>query len=292
MGISVGPAASNNRLKLAASGRIWWAAHARRSLAGALGALELMMRERIRQLRQKLLARVDQIQGTLKRDTSPRQAAYAFLRRARSIDRAIWVLLEAQSVAEAAILLRTQMNLLWCFLFLVDARAVADGFQFESEPGKDSPFYRRSSKYLSWQWIDLYRMNATPLATEKFNAVIRDLGYASEADIRAYWYQEGTIRNFKGLAESVGAAAQYEEDYSHLSGIEHSDMTAVIVENMDGERYGDYVAFKSSQVLESVMDFSIPICGCAVDDHWKHLVTEFNTVADEVVNQQRTRDGA
>ena len=250
------------------------------------------MRERIRELRQRLLAQVERAESGLKRGTQFRQAAYAFLRRARSIDKAIWLLLDNQSVAEAAILFRSQLNLLWCFLFMVDARTVDGRFQFDSDPDESSNSYRRAAKYLSWQWVQLYRVSPSPLTKKKFDCVIRDLGYASEADVPEHWYQEGKIRHIKHLAETVGALAQYEEDYSHLSGIEHSDITAVIVEGMESNRYGDFIAFKSSQALETVMDFTIPICGCTPEDDWKQFVAEFNTVNDQVARERPARDGA
>jgi hypothetical protein len=202
------------------------------------------------------------------------------------------LLLDNRSIAEAAILLRSQINLVWCFLFMVEARTVDKRFEFESEPHPDSNCHRRAARYLSWHWIDLYRSKPTPRTKQQFDQVIRELGYASEKEVPTYWYQEGKIRNIKDLAQSAGALPQYEEDYGHLSGIEHGDITAVMVERMDGERYGDFVAFKATQCLATVMDFVSTMCACDNGEALKALLVELNTLADDIEREQAARYGA
>jgi len=266
------------------------------SLGGptVVGADEAVnMRERIRELRHRLQERATHYDNIMRHDTLPQQAASAFVRRARSLETAIWLLLENGAIAEAAILFRSQINLLWCFLFMIDARSIDGHYEFDADPPKESPFYRRAAKYLSWHWVDLHRRTPSPRSKEMLDRLVQEHGYASEADVPAFWYLEHDIRTIKHLAAVVGGLPQYEQDYSHLSGIEHSDVTAVIVEGMDGDRYGERIAFKSSQILEAVMDFAIRICGCTGNGAWQELVEVFNIVADDLSREARpTREGA
>ena len=243
------------------------------------------MRERIRILRARLLTLCRQHEERMRCDTHPRQATYSFVSRAKSIDRAIWLLLDNESVPEAAILLRSQINLLWCFLFMVDARSVDGRFEFEREPQAGSNFAKRAARYLSWHWIDLHRRNPSAQSREMFDRLVQEHGFDPNADIPRYWYQEGSIRNIRHLAENVGGQNQYDEDYSHLSGVEHSDVTSVIVEKICDARYGDFIALKSAHVFAAVMDFAIKICEVEADANWERAIQEFNTLADDIAHR-------
>lgn len=240
------------------------------------------MRERIRAVRQRLLARFARYDDAMLRDTIPRQAAYSFVLRAKSIDRAIWLLLDHESNAEAAILLRTQINLIWCFLFMVNARSGNGQFEFDHDAPEGSTSHKRAARYLSWQWVDLNRRSPSTESREMFDRLVREHGYRSSADVPAYWYQEGKIRTIRDLASSIGGLRQYDEDYSHLSGVEHSDVTSVIVQHLCGAVYGDFVACKSTHIVAAVMDFAIKICGCTVTEGWDGVIREYNVLADDI----------
>lgn len=245
------------------------------------------MRERIRALRQRLLERCARYDDTMQRDTLPRQATYSFVLRARSIDRAIWLLLDHESNAEAAILLRSQINLIWCFLYMVDARSRNGQFEFDHDAPEGSTCHRRAARYLSWHWVDLNRRNPSAQSREMFDRLVREHGYRSGAEVPAYWYQEGPIRQIRHLADSVGGLRQYDEDYTHLSGVEHSDVTSVIVQHLCGSVYGDYIAHKSTHILAAVMDFAIKICGCTLTDEWDSLIQKYGILADDIARRPR-----
>lgn len=240
------------------------------------------MRDRIRALRNRLLQQYARYDESLRRDSIPRSAAYSFLLRAHSLDHAIWLLLDSNSVPEAAILLRSQLNLLWCFLFMVDARSHDGHFEFDDNPPPSSNSYRRAARYLSWHCVELNRRNRSPQSQEMFARFIREHGYRSEREVPKYWYQEGGIQTIKHLADSVGGLRQYNDDYTHLSGIEHTDITASIVQELCGERYGDFIALKSSHVVAALMDFATKICGCTVTIQAAGIVEDFNRLFNEV----------
>lgn len=261
-----------------------------RSLAGTLMHMTASMRERIRTLRQRLLEHCSRYDDLMLRDTRPRAATYSFLRRARSLDRAIWLLLENEGIPEAAILLRSQINLLWCFLFMVDARPRDGKFEFDHAPPAGSTSDRRAARFLSWHWVDLHRRNPSPRSEERFNRFVREHGYSSKSDVPRYWYQEDRIHQIKDLATAVGGLRQYEEDYTHLSGVEHNDVTASIVQDLCGERYGDFIAFKSTQLVSAIMDFAVKIYGCTLTTEWVRMMEEFNALADKVDTVARQRE--
>lgn len=249
----------------------------------------MALQNRIRAAQGRLIEQYSVYEESLKRDTLPRTAAYSFLRRARSIDRAIWTLLDANCIPEGAILLRSQLNLLWCFLFMVDARSRDGRFEFEEAPDRASPAHRRMARYMSWHWVDLHRRNPSSRSREMIDRFIREHGFGSEAEIPKYWYREPGIQTIKDVANAIGGLRQYEEDYTHLSGIEHTDITASIVQELCGSRYGDFIAVKSSHAVVAVLDFAIKICGGTHPERYAAIVEEFNALADAVA--RRVPDG-
>jgi len=252
------------------------------------------MRAPIRLLRQRLLVEYSRYESRMLRDTPPRSATCSFCRRACSLDQAIWLLLEHEAIPEAAILLRSQLNLSWCFLFMVDAQSRNGRYEFDHEPTSDSNFGRRAARFLSWHWVELHRMEPTPRTQEMLDQFIRENGYRNPSEVPRYWYQEDRIQSIKALARTVGSLRQYEEDYTHLSGIEHTDITASLVQNLCGPRYGDFVAFKSTQIVSAILDFAIRICGCTLNDQWGAIIGAFNRMSDEIaiVARRSNSDGA
>ena len=240
------------------------------------------MREQIRRLRSRLLEKYSGYEHRLRSDKLIQQAAISFLRRSQSLDEAIFVLLERNLVPEAGILLRSQINLSWLFPFMIDAKIQQDRFEFDDDPPRDSAASRRAARYLSWHWVDSHRRSPSPKTKEMFQRFRREHGFQSESEVPRFWYQETDTQTIKNLAERVGGLRQYEQDYSHLSGIEHTDITATIVQQLPNERYKDFIAFKSSYVLAMVQDITIKICGCEATKETVDVMKGFDALAKEI----------
>ena len=119
---------------------------------------------------------------------------------------------------------------------------------------------------------------------------VREHGFHADNEVPRHWYQEPGINTIKDMAVAVGALEQYQEDYTHLSGIEHTDITATIVQDLCGARYADFVAIKSSYVFVAVLDFSLRICSNNLAGEFEVIVAEFNALTDMVTRRECERD--
>jgi hypothetical protein len=109
----------------------------------------------------------------------------------------------------------------------------------------------RAKRYLDWYWVSLkadaekspYRFPRLWLPTiqEHFEAVKSQFEYMDKKNrpkLVKHWY-EPEVRSIRDLFEKVELKMQYEEAYTPLSSIEHSDINAFLAMTAQLTREGD-----------------------------------------------------
>jgi hypothetical protein len=219
-------------------------------------------------------------------------ATYAMLTRTKSLLTAIQLLISKSFIAESAILARSLVELNWKYLFLINAKMFnEDGvqrFQFDDSPPKDSLAFKRAMRFLSWHWAEAYRGgNRDEKVVRMYEKFKNTFGYKHDGEVPREWYFEkaNKISHIKDIAIYVGGKEQYNEDYRHLSGIEHTDITSVIVERIGSEKeslYVDFVFFKALQIFECILEITMNIFGKNVDDVMLNSVRDLNSLSDDL----------
>lgn len=194
------------------------------------------------------------------------RAARSMLLRAKSIAGSVWLEIDNKKIVESGILTRSLLNLYWNFRFMVDAKQLPNGqTKFEDNPGGESKQMLRARRYLSWHWADAYKSGIrTDKVVRMFEELKKTFGYREDKDVPSRWYQEPGINRISDIAREVGAEAQYTQDYSHLSSLEHSDITASVVDNFirkGDSGYADFVSLKANQFFGHMLEITAFICG-------------------------------
>jgi hypothetical protein len=109
-------------------------------------------------------------------------------------------------------------------------------------------------------------------------------GYKTDKEIPKEWYfeKENNIKSIRDIAAFVRAEKQYDEDYKHLSGIEHSDITAAIVESFELSReslYGYLILLKSVHILGIMINFGMTIVGDKTGNEILSILKEINIIS-------------
>ncbi len=224
---------------------------------------------------------------------TPYQTASAtLLALAKSRLRSISILISEGQIVDAAILVRSLMNLHWNFLFMVGAKLLDGGrWQFEDQPAKGSPEFQRACRFLSWHWAYAYRNgNRTDKVVKMFEELKKEFGFKSDEEVPRDWYQEKSngIQLIKDVARAIGAERQYDEDYKHLSGMEHSDITSAIVTNFNekgDEGYRRFIYFKGIQFFGQMFEMTMGISGRKLDEALLSLVNQMGLVSKELYDE-------
>lgn len=229
--------------------------------------------------------------------TDFQSANYAMLKRANSLLRAIQLLISKGFIAESAILARSLMELNWMYLFLINAKMInEDGlerFQYDDNPPKDSPAFKRAMRYLSWHWAEAYRHGNRNEKVVKMYAKLKNtFGYKHDYEVPKEWYFEkaNKIAHIKDVAKYIGAEGQYKDDYSHLCGIQHTDITSVIVETIGSQKeslYSDFVFFKVLQTFAFILETTMNVFRRKVDGAILNLISDLNSLSNDLYTHIR-----
>jgi hypothetical protein len=224
--------------------------------------------------------------------TDFQSANYAMLTRAKSLLTAIQLLISRSFIAESAILARSLMELNWMYLFLINAKMVNEGgierFQYDDNPPKDSPAFIRAMRFLSWHWVDAYRHgNRNETVVAKYTTLKKIFGYKHEREVPKEWYFEkaNKICHIKDVAKYVGGEGQHKDDYTHLSGIQHTDITSVMVERIGSRKeslYADFVFFKAIQTSGSILETTMNAFGRKVSEVMLNSLRDLNSLSDDL----------
>ncbi|MGA2468283.1 MAG: DUF5677 domain-containing protein [Thermodesulfobacteriota bacterium] len=223
--------------------------------------------------------------------TAYQNATYAMLRRAFSLLEGVYLLISKDLIAESAILARSLVELNWKYLFLANAKCISkDELRYEDNPSEDSFEFKRSARFLSWHWVEAHRGGNRSEKVLKMYQELKDtFGYETDVEVPKEWYheKENKINTILDVAKSVGAEEQYGQDYRHLSGIEHSDITSIIVESYESKEeslYSVFVFFKSLQIVGSMMEMTIRISK-KMDEEILNIVKEINAVSNDLYEE-------
>jgi len=224
--------------------------------------------------------------------TDFQSANYAMLTRTKSLLTAIQLLISKSFIAESAILGRSLMELNWMYLFLINAKMLnEDGverFQYDDNPPKDSLAFIRAMRFLSWYWVEAYRHgNRNETVVRMYAKLKNTFGYKREHEVPKEWYFEkaNKICHIKDVAKYVGADGQYKDDYRHLCGIQHTDITSVIVERIGSQKeslYADFVFLKAVQTFEFILETTMNVFGRKVDEVMLNSVSDLNSLSDDL----------
>jgi hypothetical protein len=224
--------------------------------------------------------------------TDFQSANYAMLTRAKSLLTAIQLLISNDFIAESAILGRSLMELNWMYLFLIDAKMLNENglerFQYDDNPPRDSLASKRAMRFLSWHWAEAYRGgNRDEKVVRMYENFKNIFGFKHDAEVPKEWYFEkaNKICRIIDVAKYVGGKGQYDEDYRHLSGIQHTDIISVIVEEIGSQKeslYGDYIFFKAVQAFEFILETTLNVFGRKVDETMLNSVSGLNSLSEDL----------
>jgi len=228
--------------------------------------------------------------------THYQRAACTILNLAKSRVQSISILISKSLTVDAAILVRSLMNLYWNFLFMVGAKQLGDGtgrWQFEDKPAETSHEFQRACRFLSWHWAYAYRSaNRTDKVVKLYEELKKEFGFKSDDEVPKDWYQERAngIFSIKDVARFIGAERQYDEDYKHLSGMEHSDVTSAIVHNFNEKGdvgYRRFIYFKGIQFFGQMLEMTIGISGRKMNEALLSLVNKMGAVSKVLYDEIR-----
>ena len=222
-------------------------------------------------------------------------AGLSMLKRCVSQARAINLLILNDFTADAAIIARSLMNLMWLFLFTLEVHRRNEKWEFEENPLDDSVQFRRARRYLDWLFVEEHRRGVTSEYNKsKVDEILKKHGWISIDDLPRHWWHEPSVKinSIKRLAKYVGAELQYEDDYSFLSSVEHGGMQslALMMENFNNpdSKYNRYAQLKSLQFVGMMMDIAMGLTGKAKAEDFQTLADWIGTLSTNIKEEMNS----